>query len=216
MRQINARLAGGLYILGTLAGIMSFAFTDTVRESDDFLAAVASHETSMVLGALAILLMGLSLALIPIFLFPILKKHNETMAIGYVVFRSALETVTYLLLAISWLFLLPLSQVTNPDENLQKLGTVLLEMVEVNSILAIVFCIGALIFYMALYQYKLVPRWIAIWGILGIALYIVAGTLPLFSVFEARSSTQVMMFMPLAVQEMVLALWMVFKGFNDV
>ena len=64
----------------------------------------------MIAAALFILLMGLSLAMVPVFMYPTLRKHSEVLALGYVVFRSALETVTYFVTAISWLLLLALGQ----------------------------------------------------------------------------------------------------------
>ena len=61
------------------------------------------------LAALFVLLMGLALALVPIVLFPLLKKYNEVLALGYVVFRGALETALYIGLTIGWLVLIVLS-----------------------------------------------------------------------------------------------------------
>ena len=54
--------------------------------------------------------MGLALALVPIVLFPLLKKYNEVLAMGYVVFRGALETALYIGMTIGWLMLIVLSQ----------------------------------------------------------------------------------------------------------
>ena len=45
-------------------------------------------------AALFVLIMGLALAMVPVTAFPILRKHNEILALGYVVFRGGLETVT--------------------------------------------------------------------------------------------------------------------------
>ena len=64
----------------------------------------------MIVATLFVLLMGLSLAMVSVVLYPILRRYNEVLALGYVVFRGALETVTYFVTAISWLLLLALSQ----------------------------------------------------------------------------------------------------------
>ena len=64
----------------------------------------------MIVAALFVLLMGLSLAMVPVVLYPILRRYNEVLALGYVVFRGVLETVTYFVTAIVWLLLLALSQ----------------------------------------------------------------------------------------------------------
>jgi len=54
--------------------------------------------------------MGLALAMVPVMLFPIFKKYNEVLALGYVVFRGALEAVTDIAIVITWLFLVTLSR----------------------------------------------------------------------------------------------------------
>jgi Domain of unknown function (DUF4386) len=81
--------------------------------------------------------------------FPILRKHKEALALGYVVFRGGLEAVSYLAIATSWLLLVPLSQIyaqagAVDASNIQALGTLLPEAKEIGSILTIVFCLGAL------------------------------------------------------------------------
>ena len=77
-----------------------------------------------------------------------------------------------------------------------------------DQLLAIPFVLGALMFYVVLYQSRLVPRWLSAWGLLGAVLYIVA---PLGSMFELSLG----FFMaPLALQEMVMAVWLIAKGFN--
>jgi len=61
-----------------------------------------------------------------------------------------------------------------------------------------------------LYQTKLVPRWLAIWGLVGIALLIIEGSLEAFDVENLA-----IMSLPFAIQEMVLAVWLIVKGLDD-
>ncbi|GAJ16344.1 unnamed protein product, partial [marine sediment metagenome] len=90
------------------------------------------NENKIIIGALFVLVMGFALAMVPVMMFPIFKKHNEALALGYVVFRGALETVTYIASVICWLFLLILSQeyvkAGAPDaSHFQTLGALLLK-----------------------------------------------------------------------------------------
>ena len=85
-------------------------FYDTYPNGPDFLIKVSANENQFIIAALFVLLMGLALAMVPVMLFPIFKKHNEALALGYVVFRGALETVTDIAMVISWLFLLVVSR----------------------------------------------------------------------------------------------------------
>ena len=216
----TARTVGVLYIGGTVAGILSLVLTGPVRDAQDYVTSVPASETRLVVGALLILMMGLALAMVPVLMFPILRKHNETLALGYVVFRGGLEAVTYLAIATSWLILVPLSQMyaqagTLDASNFQALGTLLLEAKEIGSILTIVFCLGALIFNYLLYQTKLVPRWLSGWGLIAIVPYLAAGLLAMFGIIDASLPIYAILDLPLALQEMVLAVWLIVKGFNS-
>src|SRR5574337_16231 len=102
----TAILVGVLYIIGTVTGVLSVIFTKSVLDAPDYLVKISASGNQIVTGALLMLTMGLALAMVPVVIFPILKKHNETLALGYVVFSGGLETVTYIAVAISWLLLL--------------------------------------------------------------------------------------------------------------
>jgi len=216
----TARAVGALFIIGTVAGILSRVVTGPIQNSQDYLVSVPANETRLVVGALFVLMMGLALAMVPVLMFPILRKHNETLALGYVVFRGGLEAVTYLAIATSWLLLVPLSQIYAQAgdldaSNVQALGTLLLEAKEIGSILTIVFCLGALIFNYLLYQTKLVPRWLSGWGLIAIVPYLAAGLLSMFGIVNALSPIYAILNLPLALQEMVLAVWLIVRGFNS-
>ena len=222
MNSINktARIVGVLYIIGTVAGILSLVLTGPVLGGSDFLANVSTHEIQIIAGALFVLIMGLALAIVPVMMFPLLKKYNEALALGYVVFRGALETVMYIVLAITWLFLVPLSQeyvkAGTPDASyFQTLGAVLLKGHDmIGPVQTIVFCLGALIFYYLLYQTNLIPRWLSGWGLIAIIPYLAAGSLVLFGFFGPLSTSEIVLEFPLALQEMVMAVWLIVKGFN--
>jgi hypothetical protein len=127
----TARIVGFLYIIGTVAGVLSVIVTQSILNARDLLGKVSTNQNQLIIGSLLVLIMGLALALVPVMLFKILKKQNETVALGYLVFRGALETVIYIAMAIIWLFLVIVSReylkAGTPDSSqLQTLGTVLL------------------------------------------------------------------------------------------
>jgi hypothetical protein len=184
------------------------------------LVAISANENRIVLGAFCVLTMGVVLTMIPVMAYPILKKHNETLALGYVVFRGALEGVTYMAIVVSWLLLLPLSQVyqagTPGTINFQVWGNVLFESPELGVILMLVFGLGGLMFYGLLYQTKLVPRWLSVWGVIALLLNLVAGFAAMFGLFTSVSTISTVLQLPIFVQEMVLAVWLIVKGFKEV
>ncbi len=92
-----ARTVGILFIIGTVAGILSAVVTAPILDSPDYLIKIAASENQIVLGTIFVLIMGFALAMLPVILFPIFKKYNEALALGAVVFRGALEAVPILL-----------------------------------------------------------------------------------------------------------------------
>ncbi len=214
-----ATTAGILYITGTVAGVLSMVLSAPVRDAGDPFAAAAEHSGVAVTTTLLVLVMGLSLAFLPVVLFPILRRVNEVLAIGYLVIRGAVETACYVVLAIGWLLLVPLGEAMSAGPGTAspagvRLGSLVLDAEATNAVLTLVFCLGAVMFYALLYRSRIVPRWITVWGLLAIPLYVVADLLAMYAVIGANSSQQVLMFMPMAVQEMVLAVWMIARGFR--
>src|SRR5690349_12602725 len=127
----TAIIVGVLFIIGTVAGILSVVFTGSTLSDPNYLTKVSENQNQIVTAALLVLTMGFVLAMVPFVIFPVLKKHNEILAVGYVVFRGALETVTAIAVVINWLFLLILSReyvaAGAPDaSNFQALGAVFL------------------------------------------------------------------------------------------
>lgn len=215
----TAIIVGILYIIGTVAGILSVVFASPALNASDYLLQISANENHVITGALFVLLMGFALAMVPVLMFPVLKKYNEALALGYVVFRGGLETVTYIITAISWLLLLPLSQeYGKPDAQgtsyFQTLGTLLRGVGDL-PMTVFVFGLGALIFYYLLYQSKLIPRWLSVWGLIAIALHLATGLLIVFGQQTSFSELNTMMNFPIFLQEMVMAVWLIAKGFSS-
>ena len=212
--RTTATIVGVLYIIGTVAGILSMVVTAGLLDASAVLATVDAHAGQAKAGAFLILVMGVALAMVPALMFPILKRQNEALAIGYVIFRGALETATYLGMAMSWLLLVADAHQyagagTDAAPQFSSLGTLLVKAQDpTTAILDIVFSLGALMFYSLLYQARRVPRWLSGWGIAGAVLYLTAGMIAVFS------THLVILLMPLAVQEMVMAIWLITKGFS--
>ena len=211
----TGRTVGVLFIIGTASGVLSAVVTGGLVDAPDYLNMVASNASQALLGALLVLVMGLALALVPAVAFPILKRQNEALAVAYVVFRGALETLILIAVALSWLLLVVVARQSVGSgaavaAQYSSLGTLLAKAPEpIMAIGAIVFGIGALMFYYLLYRASLIPRWLSVWGLVGAVPYLVAGLTAFFG-------TQLeILFMPLALQEMVMAVWLVVKGFDS-
>ncbi len=213
-------IVGVLFIIGTVAGILSVVFTGSILSDPNYLIKVSENQNQIITAALFVLTMGFALAMVPVVIFPILKKHNEILALGYVVFRGALETVTAIAIVIVWLFLLNLSReyvaAGAPDSSsFQTLGAVFLKGIDsISSVMGIVFSLGALMLYYIFYQSKLIPRWISIWGFIAIMFHLTTCILIIFHLQSPSSTINSVMNFPIFLQEMVMAVWLIVKGFN--
>lgn len=187
-----------------------------VLAETDYRSRLASYETRILVASLLVLAMAFSLAMIPAVMFPIFRAYNEVLALGSVIFRGVLEAVAYLAIVLSWLLLITLGRqyaAAGPQERttLDALSTLVVASgAWLNHLLAIVFSIGALMLYYLFFISKLIPRWLSVWGIAGAVLYVTAPVSGLFG-WEVAA-----LMGPLALQEMVLAIWLIAKGFNTV
>jgi len=211
----TARTVGILYITGTVAGILSTRFL-TIRNAPDYLARIAENPNALVVGAILTLLMGFARAFIPVFMYPILRKHSETAGIGYIVFRSGLETCGYIISAVCYVALSSLGMAYAAGTDVTQFlgaGSALKALTD-SSVNAFVFGSGALILYTALFKYRLIPRWLSVFGLIAIMLHIVSGVLVLFGLQKPFDTGSMIMNLPIATQEMIMAAWLIIKGFT--
>jgi hypothetical protein len=79
----------------------------------------------------------------------------------------------------------------------------------------IFFCLGAAMYYYVLYRSRLIPRWLSAWGLAGLALVFSMTLLIAFrETISGPSGMLVLFAVPIGLQEMILAVWLIVKGFN--
>lgn len=216
-------IVGILFIIGTVSGILSGVVTAPIREGSTYPLNIDTGETQWITGWLFTLLMGLSLAMVPILLYPILRKCNEVLALGGVLFRGVFEAICEVLLVISMFLLLTISETYGKAGGadvpiFQALGSIFIAAGEwIQIIGGIVFSVGTLMIFILFYQTRLVPRWLSGWGIIGAVLYFTAKIVSMFDPLHIAPLIESgigRLMIPTAIQEMVFAGWMIVKGFN--
>ena len=217
----RAKIVGVLFIVGTAAGILGQSFIGPVLGASDYLVKFSSSQNQVIVGVSFELIMAVACACIAIWLFPVLKGYSESLALGAVGFRLV-EGVFYIVAVISLILLLTVSQdfvnAGAPDSSyFQTLGDLLKTGYSWVSNVAVLmsWCVGALMYYYIFYRTKLIPRWLSGWGLAGVMLCIVSSTLVMFHYIEPLSTVQVVINLPIALQEMVMALWLIVKGFDQ-
>ncbi len=216
--RISSIAAGVMLIIATAAGVAAVGAFGSLLEGPDFSAGVAAHLDRIAAGATLEAVMGLACAGVSISVYPVLRRQTAGLAIGAVGFRLA-EGVIYLVAAVAILAMASLLAAASAAGTLDAAGTrsaadllrAVLDQCGVVGMLP--FGLGALLYYMAFWRSRLVPRWLSGWGVVAIVATLAVVLLSMATRTDLDSFQVVML--PLMVQEMVLAAWLILKGFDE-
>lgn len=216
---LTARVAAALFIAATVADLISTGLLRPVLSGPDYLLKISAHQDQVVAGAFFQIVAAFAGAGIAVSLYPVLKRHGEALALGSVGFRL-LEGAFYLLAATGTLLLLRAGQDATAGSGippyLQTSGALLRTLKDQAGLTGVLaFYLGASMYYCLFYRSRLIPRWLSGWGLAGTALGALAGLLVLFRVTGYMSAAQVALNLPIAVNEMVLAIWLLVRGFDS-
>ncbi|ACO48196.2 DUF4386 domain-containing protein [Deinococcus deserti] len=218
--KMDARITGVLFILATVSAVLGVLLYAPLLNDPDFLRSGQSHTHRVILGALFELILASAAVGTAITLFPYVKRQNESLALGYVSFR-VLEATLIIVGVLSMLSYLTLRNqfMAAPAPHLpsfQTVGGLLLALHEWTFLLGPNFMLGinTLMCAFLLHQSRLVPRGIATLGLVGGALILTAAVLELFGVVRQLSPWGVALALPVAAYEMILAGWLITKGFR--
>jgi hypothetical protein len=217
----RAIVIGLLFIAATVFSILGLASYGPILNNPDYITAGPTSANQIVLGAVFELIAVAAIAGTAIAFFPILRKRNESVALGYVGFRL-LEAVGLVIGLVSLLTLLALRQSyvggTVVDVPSLQTADALLRSVHAWAFIIgpnFIFAINTLLYSYLLYQMRIVPRTIAVLGLVGAVLIFVAALLELFGVIAQVSVQGLVLALPVGVYEMILAVFLIAKGFRS-
>lgn len=211
-------IVGLLFIIATVTAILTIAILGSTLETPLDANVVIENEYQIGLAALFWLILAVSVTGIGFMMYPILKKHHKGLALGYISFRIT-ESICIIISTITLLSILTISQDYLSGfidaTNHQSISTLLLALQDWSfEIGTLVFLgLGGLFLYYPLYELRNIPRWLSLWGLLGAGCVLLYGLLGIFGL-TADSLLLNILAAPIAIQEMVFAVWIIFKGFN--
>jgi len=211
-------VVGALFIVATVGSILGSVALGSALDGPDYLINIAAHESQVIPAVLLFLIAASSAFATAFLLFPILRRHSEGLAAGYVGLRG-FENVFYVAGVVGLLIMLTVSQgeaVSTAGSPDPLVGAALLALHDWSVLIGtlIFFGLGSLTLNYVLYRSRLVPRWLSLWGIVGAVLVFSYGLLGIFGVDTGLGSPFMLLAMPIALQEMVFAVWLIAKGFN--
>ena len=213
--RIIARVVGVVYLLGFVVGIAGNLMIQSILGETNTLSAVAANSMKLAIGATLWLIAVAGDAAHGVLMFPVLKQHSERVAIGYL----AARIVDAIFIAIMVLFILiqiPLGseflKASSPRASyLQSLSTLFAQSQQyAYEIGMISLGLAGLMLCYTLYRTKLIPQWLALWGIVGYA-SIFCGMVSAIMGSGLGDVSSI----PGGLWEVFIRVWLIVKGFNE-
>lgn len=214
--------AATLWLLTAFGAIVGTLLMNTVLNAPDYLTTVFPNSTTVVVGMLLWLINDFGIVLIGILMFPILKQQSERLALAYLSMR-VFEAIFLIVGVIFAMLLIPLSREvidagTTDITTYQAIGSVLkqAEYWFMTPMQLLPLGLGGVILTSLLYRARLVPRFIAVVGLIGYALLLPGAILTLLGVLDTLPGTPgSLLVIPVATFEIILMpIWLYAKGFN--
>jgi len=212
--RTTAIAVGVVYIAGFVVGIPGNGLIQSILGAPNRLSTVSANSMLLAIGALLWLMTAAGDAAHGVLMFPILKQHSERIAIGYLASRI----IDAVFLAIHVLFVLlqiPLSSeylkaVAPTTFSLQALSTVSIQAyLYADNLGWIALGLAGLLLNSLFYRARLVPRWIAVWGLVGYAIICCGMVSELMG-----SGLGLVSELPGGLWEVFVGGWLIVKGFN--
>jgi hypothetical protein len=217
LRRI-ASLAGWLFIITFVASIPAFFICyKPLLDHPNYIVG-AGADNRIALGALLEMILIIANIGTAVVLFPILKRQNESLALGYVTAR-VMESAFIAVGILSLMAVVTLRQDVGAagGDSLVIAGRSLVAVHDWTFLLGPGWVVGVengLILGYLKYRSGLVPRGMAMLGLIGGPLIILSGTLELFDVIEPGSGAQVIATVPEFFWELSLGIYLMVKGFK--
>jgi len=218
----TAILVASLFLVTAIGAIAGTALMNSVLNAPDYLTTVFPKSATVTSGMLLWLINDIGIVFIGLLMFPILRKQNESMALGYVSMRM-FESIFLIIGVIFAMLLIPLSREfikarATDVASYQALGSVLkqAEYWFMTPMQLLFLGLGGVILTSLLYQTKLVPRFISVVGLIGYALLLPSAILTLMGVLDTLpGSPGGILVIPVVTFECILMpIWLYAKGFN--
>jgi hypothetical protein len=216
----TARIAGVWFVITFVASIPALLLYDPVLNDTGYILG-AGADTRVQFGAFLEIVTAIAGIGTAVVLFPLVKRQSEAIALGYVATR-VLESTIIVVGLISLLAVVTLRQdlagAAGPDRaTLDAVGRALVAIKDGTFLLGPAYCAGlgnGLLLGYLMYRSGLVPRRMALLGVIGGPLSVVGAIFVLFGAWEQTSATQGILTIPEIAWEASLGIYLIVKGFR--
>lgn len=212
--RTNEKIIGVLFLLATAAFMIGSSLIEANITSSDYLSHIHSNRIEIYIGLFLEFINCAVVVGIAMLLFPLLRHHRESIAIGYLSSRI-IESVLLIVGIISPLVLLTLSENYNAADGANRagysdIGELIIRGQEMTFELAMLALgIGSVMICYLMYRKKLIPRLLSLLGIVGYISLMASSCLSIMGV-----DSGIILFIPGGIFEIVFPIWLIVKGFN--
>ncbi|MCF2908119.1 DUF4386 domain-containing protein [Pseudoalteromonas sp. DL2-H2.2] len=213
--QLAARIAGLLFLISTSSYMYADSILSPLLRLPDFLMQAAQHDSTLALAALLEFINCAAVVGISILVYPIIKQYSERVAMGYIAGRviEAAMLISGAVILMTFVTMgdkLAVSSVVN-SEQIYIMGSGLKAERYFSFLMGMIaLAIAGFLLNVTLFKYRLIPRLLSALGLLG---YVMLLLKVLFDFFDVSAGGS-WMYMPGALFELLLPLWLIFKGFD--
>jgi Domain of unknown function (DUF4386) len=213
--RMTARIVGVLYLAGMVVGIGGNLFIQSILGAPDHLSTIAANSTLLAMGVVLWLSTVAGDAAHGILMFPVLKPHSERAAVGYLGARI-IDATFIAVMALLILVQIPLgieylNAGSSDTSYLQALSAVFTEAnLYAYEFAMITVGVAGLILCSMFYRAQLVPRLLAVWGLIGYAILLLGSVLQVLG-FNLNSIQAI----PGGLWELFIGVWLIAKGFSS-
>jgi hypothetical protein len=214
--KANAVIIGALFIFTTLTGMI-----DAYLVAPEFkqpIMNILQIDNKILTGAFSVLVMSIGIVFIAIAFFPVIKKHNESIALTYVIFR-AIESMLLITGAICYMYIIVLgknytSATVFPDYVIAIALALKIKYYGFQFAM-IILGIGSLFLCYSLYRSRLVPGFLSIWGGIGYLCLLLSAVLDICGVIDTTNGSGSILYVPGGLWELIVfPIWLFIKGFD--
>ena len=209
----NAVAAGVFFVVAAVAAIAGLALYQPALTDPAFVLGAGS-DTRVLLGGFLEVVLAASCIGTAVALHPVVKRHGESVALGYVCGRL-LEAAVIVVGIVATLSLVTLRQGGSPDDVAVARALVALHDWTFLVGPGLVIGVNSLLLALLMHRSRLVPRWIAVLGLVGGPLVFASSTAVMFGLLDDTSPWRFLAAVPVTAWEMSLAVRLIVKGFTS-
>ena len=212
----NAVIIGALFIFTMLAGMIDAYFV--APEFKQPVVNILQIDSKILIGVFSVLIMAIGIVFIALVFFPVIKKHSESIALTYVILR-AIECLLLIIGAICYLYIIALGKNFTNETFSSNYAIAIALALKIKyyglQIAMIILGFGSLFLCYSLYESRIVPRFLSIWGGIGYIFLLLSAVFDICGIIDTTKGLGSILYVPGGLWELIVfPLWLFIKGFN--